>query len=60
MVTRRWDTSLDANMMSFYVDAYALMKQQRILTIVGWEVSAKILEQWLVVLAQATPAKKKT
>ena len=47
MVTGRWDTALDANTMTSYADAAALMKQQPILTIVGWGVEAKILEQWL-------------
>ena len=37
MVTQRWDTALNANTMTFYVDAAALMKQQRIPPIVGWE-----------------------
>ena len=50
MVTRRWDTALDANTLTSYVNAAALMKQQRIPLIVGWEVAAKILEQWLVVV----------
>ena len=45
MVARRWDTSLDANTMTSYADADALMKQQRILPIVVWEAAAKILEQ---------------
>ena len=50
MVTRRWDTALDANTLTSYADAAALMKQQRILPIVGWEAEAKMLEQWLVVV----------
>ena len=50
MVTRRWDTALDANMMASYADAAALMKQQRIPPIVGWEAAEKILEQWFVVV----------
>ena len=36
--------------MTSYADAAALVKKQRILTIVGWEAAAKILEQWLVVV----------
>ena len=36
--------------MTSYADAAALMKQQRITTIVGWEAAAKMLEQWLVVV----------
>ena len=48
MVTRRWDTALESNTMTSYADAAALVKKQRILTIVGWEAAAKILEQWLV------------
>ena len=36
--------------MTSYADAAALMKKQRILPIVGWDVAAKILEQWLVVV----------
>ena len=43
MVTRRWDTALDANTLTSYADAAALMKQQRILPIVGWEAAAKML-----------------
>ena len=35
--------------MTSYADAAALMKQQRILPIVGWEAAEKMLEQWLVV-----------
>ena len=50
MVTQRWDNALDANTMTSYADAAALMKQQRILPIVGWEAVAKILDQWLVVV----------
>ena len=50
MVTRRWDTALYANTITSYVDAAALMKQQCILTIVGWEAAANILEQWLFVV----------
>ena len=50
MVTRRWDTALDANTMTSYADAAALMKQQRIPPIVCWEAAAKILEQWLVIV----------
>ena len=50
MVTRRWDTALDANTVTSYADAAALMKQQLILPIIGWEASAKMLEQWLVVV----------
>ena len=50
MVTQRWDTTLDANAMTSYADADALMKQQHIPPIVGWEVAAKMLEQWLVVM----------
>ena len=50
MVTRRWDTALDANTMTSYADAAALMKKQRIPPIVGWELAANILEQWLVVV----------
>ena len=45
MVTRRWDTALDANNLTSYVDAAALMKHQSIPTIVGWEAAAKMLEQ---------------
>ena len=36
MVTRRWDTALDSNMMTSYADAAALMKQQHIPPIVVW------------------------
>ena len=36
MVTRRWDTDLDANTLTSFADAAALTKQQRILPIVGW------------------------
>ena len=36
--------------MTSYVDAAALMKQQRIPPIVGWEAAAKMLEQWLVMV----------
>ena len=50
MFTRRWDTVLDSNTMTSYVDAAALMKQQRIPPIVGWEAAAKMLEQWLVMV----------
>ena len=50
MVTRRWDTVLDANTMTSYADAAALMKHQRIPPIVVWEAAAKMLAQWLVVV----------
>ena len=50
MVTRIWDTALDANTMTSYADAAALMKQQRIPPIFGWESAENILEQWLVVV----------
>ena len=50
MVNRRWDTALDANTLTSYADTAAIMKQQRILSIVGWELAAKMLEQWLVVV----------
>ena len=50
MVPQCWDTALDANTLTSYADAAALMKQQRIPPIVGLEVAAKMLEQWLVVV----------
>ena len=36
--------------MTSYADTAALMKQQRIPPIVGWEEAAKMLEQWLVIV----------
>ena len=50
MVTRRWDTALNANNLTSYVDAAALMKQQRIPPIIGCEAAAKMLEQWLIMV----------
>ena len=50
MVTRRWDTDLDANTLTSYADAAALMHQQHIPPIVGWEAAEKMLEQWLDVV----------
>ena len=50
MVTWRWDTALDANTLTSYADAAALMKQQRIPPIVGWEAVEKMQKQWLVVV----------
>ena len=50
MVTQRWDTALDANTLTSYADAAALMKQQRIPPILGWGAAAKMIEQWLVVV----------
>ena len=50
MVTRRLDTALDANTMTSYANADALMKQQRIPPIVGWAAVETMLEQWLVVV----------
>ena len=50
VVTRRWDFVLNATTMIPYADAYALMKQQRIPPIVGWEAAAKMMEQWLVLV----------
>ena len=50
MVTRRWDMALDANTMTSYANAAALMKQQRIPPVVSWEAAAKMLEKWLVVV----------
>ena len=43
MVNRRWDTALDSNTLTAYADAAALMKQQRIPPIVGWEAAANML-----------------
>ena len=45
MVTQIWDTAFDANTLTSYADAAALMKQQRIPSIVGWEATEKMLEQ---------------
>ena len=50
MVTRTWDTALDSNTLTSYADVAALIKLQRIPSIVGWEAAAKMLEQWLVVV----------
>ena len=50
MVTRRWDTALDANTLTSYADAAALIKQKRIPPMVGWEAAEKMFEQWLVVV----------
>ena len=50
MVTRRWDTALDTTTMTSYADVSALMKQQHIPPIIGWETAAKMLEQWLVIV----------
>ena len=50
MVTRIWETALEANTLTSYTDAASLMKQQRIPPIVGWEAAAKMLEQWLIVV----------
>ena len=41
MVTQKWDTALDASTMTSYADAAALMKQQRIPPIIGWETEEK-------------------
>ena len=38
---------LESNTVTSYVDAAALMKQQRIPPIIRWEAAANILEQWL-------------
>ena len=35
---------MDANILTPYADAAALMKQQRILPIVGWEAAEKMLD----------------
>ena len=50
MVNGRWDTDLDTNTMISYANAAVLMKQQCIPPIFGWEATAKMLEQWLVVV----------
>ena len=50
MVTRIWDTTLDANKMTSYTDADAVTKQQRIPPMVGWEAAEKMLEHWFVVV----------
>ena len=44
MVTRIWDTVLKSNTMTSYTDVAALMKQQNIPPIFGWEAEAKILD----------------
>ena len=50
MVTRRLDTALDANTMTFYTKAATLMKQQRIPPIFVSEATGNMLKQWLVVV----------
>ena len=50
IVTRRWDTALDANNLTSYADAAALTRKQHIPPIVGCKAAAKVLEQWLVVV----------
>ena len=50
MVTRRWDMALDDNTMTSYTNASALMKQQRISPIIGWEAAENMLEHWIVVV----------
>ena len=50
MVTRRWDTALDANTMTSCADAAALMKQHHIQHIFGWDATENMLEQCLVVV----------
>ena len=47
MVTKIWDTALDAYTMTSYADAAALMKQQRVPPIIGWEAAEKMLENGL-------------
>ena len=41
---------MDANTLTSYADSAALMKQKGIPPIAGWEATAKMLEQWLVVV----------
>ena len=41
MFTQIWDIMVDANTVTSYVDVAALMKQQRIPPIVGWEAAEK-------------------
>ena len=41
---------LESNTVTSYVDAAALMKQQRIPPIIRWEAAENILEQWLVMV----------
>ena len=50
MVTRIWDTALDANTLTSYAYAAALMKQQRIPPIVGWDAAGENLSEALVEL----------
>ena len=45
VVTRRWDTALDSNKMTSYTGAVALMRQQQIPPIVGWEAAIKMIDQ---------------
>ena len=50
MVTRIWDTALDANTMNSYANTAALMKQHHIPLIIGWGGTANMLKQWIVVI----------
>ena len=50
MITQIWDTVLGANTLTSYADAAALMKQQGIYPIVGWEAPENMLEQWIAVV----------
>ena len=50
LVVQRWDTALDSNTLTPYAKISALMKNQRIYPIVGWEGAVKMLDQWLVMI----------
>ena len=50
LVEQQWDTALESNMLTSYAETSVLMKNQRILTIVGWEGASKIIDKWLVLI----------
>ena len=47
---RRWDTTLEINMLTIHSDTTNLLQRQRIVSIVRCEEDKKIMQQWSVLL----------
>ena len=50
LTVRRWDTTLEINMLTIHSDTTNLLQRQRIVSIVRCEEDKKIMQQWSVLL----------
>ena len=50
LAVRRWDTTLEINMLTIHSDTTNLLQRQRIASIVRCEEDKKIMQQWSVLL----------